>query len=79
MDKRGLWPRAAMSAGLLAFVVLLLIPGLATAGLFVLLLSPVAAAVATGIELIVSRDIWPGVSLLTAVAFIAGVVSWSLF
>ena len=56
--------------GLTAFVILALWPGHKETAVLATMLTPLAASIATGIELLVRRHIYPGISLLSAVAII---------
>lgn len=62
--------RACLYLGLAGFVVLALWPGHADAAVLVTLLTPMAASLATGIELLVRRHTYSGLSLLAALTAI---------
>ncbi|MGI8923226.1 MAG: hypothetical protein ACR2HJ_04155 [Fimbriimonadales bacterium] len=61
---------ACLYAGLIAFVILALWPGQEETAVVATLLTPLVASLATGIELLVRRHTYPGISLLSAVAII---------
>ena len=67
----GLLTWLAITAGLAAFIILA-VAGYSEEAALAVLYTPIAAATVTGVELIIRRHPWPGVSLLCAVGLIVG-------
>ncbi|MBA3725726.1 MAG: hypothetical protein H0W86_04550 [Armatimonadetes bacterium] len=61
---------ACLYVGLAAFVILSFWPGHKETAVAVTLLTPLGASFATGVELLIRRHTYAGLSLLTAVAII---------
>jgi hypothetical protein len=74
MDNFGRWTRSCIVIGLTVFIALLLIPGKGLEAIYALLLTPMAATLATACELALRKRFLPATSLLAAVALIVGAI-----
>lgn len=74
----GVSTRFVLLGGLLAFLVLALVPNCGLFAIYVTTLTPIAGATVTGIELIVRQRLAAGVSLIASVLLIAAGVMWGI-
>lgn len=74
----GVSTRFVLLCGLLAFLVLALVPNCGLFAIYVTTLTPIAGATVTGIELIVRQRLAAGVSLIASVLLIAAGVMWGI-
>ncbi len=67
-----------IAVGLAAFLLLALWPGMGITALYIVLLTPLAAASVTGVELICDRRLRSGSMLLLSVVIIVVAVLWGV-
>lgn len=65
--------------GLLLIITLAMIPSTDQAFVVVALVTPIMGGVTTAVELLLKRQLWPGISLLCAIILIIATVAINLF